>query len=194
LGELDRNPARVVHECTGNYIDIFTARQDAKGCSTEYCKENEADFYWLSEHKYGGYGSMASYWGWNKSVILPLTPCSLEGVPISCPHDLKAYLLGEYSDFNVPDHKWSAAAGDYLRINTQTGQFLHTESTLSRLSTYAEAHPSYAAVAVGGIVLLPMMLLAWRAASRGKSANDDETVQLMSSSGADDARRQAGQL
>jgi hypothetical protein len=112
-------PGRLVHECTGNYIDVFTARQDPANVKAN---QTQKDWYWLSEHKYGPYGG--GYWGWSPKTIFPIKSCSLEGVPLFCPADPKKYLGKEYGHIGVPDHKWSEAQGDYLRINTQTGAFI----------------------------------------------------------------------
>jgi hypothetical protein len=111
-------PGRLVHECTGNYIDVFTARQDAENVKTNLTQ----DWYWLSEGKYGPYGQ--GHWGWSPETIFPIKSCTLEGVPLFCPRDAEKYLSKEYGHIGVPDHKWSEVKSDYLRINTETGAFI----------------------------------------------------------------------
>jgi hypothetical protein len=103
-------PGRVINECTGNYVDLFTAVSTDGGQKLVLSQQP----WWLGPPPY------AVHWSWDRADVLPPQRCDFDGFPFKCPADPWKYLDG-YSygpTASKPDHVWDSEHLTYSKCKS----------------------------------------------------------------------------
>jgi len=99
-------PGRVIHECTGNYVNIYTAYSSTYA-SLELSRAPKPS---------------GRPFKWSKTVIFPLKRCSLSGIALECPQKAVSYLEKEYSSPLKAGYKWDAKSCAFVKSRAKAGQ------------------------------------------------------------------------
>ena len=112
-------PGRIINECTGNYIDIFTmTKQASKAANTPSIWRDS----W-------GNGEIP----YPQSTIFPLQPCMFDKHEMLCPNNATAYLALSYhnADVMIPDHFWNETTQTYVGPASAEGRRRAAEESRS---------------------------------------------------------------